>query len=121
MSEITVTITSFDPLAMELPAVDPIPSGANVRIQLPAHRVTYGTLDVLDWKISGDLQLFELKLTLDEPMERSALAALATEIAPLLQEMHAGLQAKIDERGALYGPGTLPSALQLAALATMWR
>lgn len=112
----TITVKSFDPLVMELPTVDPIPAGP-VRIQLPEHKVNFGKLDLLDWKVGADLPLFGLTMELPEPVERSKIAAKVTEIAPLLQELHAEIQAKLDERGALFANGKLPGSVQLAALA----
>ena len=113
----TITVKSFDPLVLELPTVDPIPAGP-VRIQLPEHKLNFGTLDLLDWKVGADLPLFGLTMELPEPVDRSKMAAKVTELAPLLEELHAEIQAKLDERGALYGKGKLPGALQLAALAS---
>lgn len=115
-----IVIRSFDPPVMELPKLDPIPAG-ELAIELPALRVVFGALDLMpEAKVKGELPGFGVTMTLQEPIARATLVALVTELWPQLEAMNGIMQEEVTKRGPLFGPGQLPPALALQAIANSW-
>lgn len=114
----TVKVKMFEPLVIELPELDPVPAG-KIQIELPALRVTWGRLDILEAPICGEVSGFGVEFTLTEPIKREMLAELVVKLAPQLRELHREMQDSLSSHGELLDK--VPLSMQLAALLNWMR